>query len=899
MEKQWYQKEVKDIYQELSTGEEGLTSQEAKKRLAQYGRNELPKKKTDGFWKLFFKGILDPIVLLLLVTVIFSLIIAEYVDAIAIGFIILVDLLLGAFQEWKAEKNAEGLANLIRVRCKVLRDGEEVEIDSSELVVGDIVLLESGNKISADLRLIDCHNLQIDESVLTGESLPIVKSDLPLEGEVSLADRKNMAFAGTSVTTGRGKSVVVATAMATEIGAIASRVNNTKEAKSPLTIRMDKFSKQISLLIIVIAIIITILLFYKGVPGTEIFLSVIALSVSAMPEGLPLALTMALTIASNRMSKKNVIVKKLNAVESLGSCTVIASDKTGTLTVNEQTAKKILLPNGNSYTITGTGYNGKGEILPVDEAKIEDVVFLAQLGKINNEAKLEKVAREKWESFGDSIDIAFLALAEKIGASSDQFEILAEIPYESENKYSAVFYRLNGEVRCTVKGSFEKVSDFSSMMIDGQAKKELDRTLLAKQNENLASEGYRVIALADGVCSSFQEKEMYDHTDIPKLTFMGMVAFIDPIREKVKDSILECESAGIKVLMVTGDHPLTAFAIAKELHLVTSYDEVATGQEVAEMFSKGQEEFDRFVQGKRVFSRVTPIDKNEIIHSLKRQGEFVAVTGDGVNDAPAIRGANIGIAMGSGTDVAKETASMIIIDDNFKSIVAGVKEGRCAYSNIRKVSYMLLSCGLAEVLFFVLSILLDLPMPLVAIQLLWLNIVTDGLQDFALSFERAEDGIMKEKPRSTKETIFNKELLTEVGIAGASIGLIVFSVWYYLIKVVGMETTLARGYIMALMVFMQNVHVFNCRSERQSTFKISLKSNKFIPIVIFCSILLQIVVMEVDFFSHFLQTSTIPVLHLVYLLLLALIILIVMEVYKEIKYQNHRKSRRQRKGISE
>ena len=351
--------------------------------------------------------------------------------------------------------------------------------------------------------------------------------------------------------------------------------------------------------------------------------------------------------------------------------------------------------------------------------------------------------------------------------------------------------------------------------------------------------------------------------------------------------------------MVTGDHPLTAFAIAKELHLVTSYDEVATGQEVAEMFSKGQEEFDHFVQGKRVFSRVTPIDKNEIIHSLKRQGEFVAVTGDGVNDAPAIRGANIGIAMGSGTDVAKETASMIIIDDNFKSIVAGVKEGRCAYSNIRKVSYMLLSCGLAEVLFFVLSILLDLPMPLVAIQLLWLNIVTDGLQDFALSFERAEDGIMKEKPRSTKETIFNKELLTEVGIAGASIGLIVFSVWYYLIKVVGMETTLARGYIMALMVFMQNVHVFNCRSERQSTFKISLKSNKFIPIVIFCSILLQIVVMEVDFFSHFLQTSTIPVLHLVYLLLLALIILIVMEVYKEIKYQNHRKSRRQRKGISE
>lgn len=898
MEKKWFQQEVTDIYQKLSTSEQGLTTQEAKKRLAQYGRNELPKKKTDGFWKLFFKGILDPIVLLLLVTVIFSLIIQEYVDAIAIGFIILVDLLLGAFQEWKAEKNAEGLANLIRVRCKVLRDGREVEIDSSELVVGDIVLLESGNKISADLRLVDCHNLQIDESVLTGESLPIVKSNLLLDGEVNLADRKNMAYAGTSVVTGRGKSVVVATAMDTEIGAIASRVNNTKETKSPLTIRMDKFSKQISLLIIVIAIILTILLFYKGVPGTEIFLSVIALSVSAMPEGLPLALTMALTIASNRMAKKNVIVKKLNAVESLGSCTVIASDKTGTLTVNEQTAKKILLPNGDCYTITGTGYNGKGEVVPVGDAKVEEVTFLAQLGKINNEAKLEKVAGDKWTSFGDSIDIAFLALAEKLGVSSEDFEILAEIPYESENKYSAVFYRLNGEVRCTVKGSFEKVLEFSSKMIDQQEEKELDATLLAKQNEDLAREGYRVIAIADGVCSSFQPKEMVETSDIPSLIFQGMVAFIDPIREEVKDSILECESAGIKVLMITGDHPLTAFAIAKELHLVTSYEEVATGQEVAEAFSKGQDAFDHFVRGKRVFSRVTPIDKNEIIHSLKRQGEFVAVTGDGVNDAPAIRGANIGIAMGSGTDVAKETASMIIIDDNFKSIVAGVKEGRCAYSNIRKVSYMLLSCGLAEVLFFVLSILLDLPMPLVAIQLLWLNIVTDGLQDFALSFERAEEGIMKEKPRSTKETIFNKELLTEVGIAGASIGLIVFGVWYYLIKVVGMDVALARGYIMALMVFMQNVHVFNCRSEKQSTFKIPLRSNMFIPIVIVCSILLQIVVMEVDFFSHFLQTSTVPVLHLVYLLLLALIILVVMEVYKELRYQNHRKSRRQRKGIS-
>ena len=718
MENKWYALGIENVISTTNSNLEGLTAKEAKKRLEKYGKNELPKKQRDSVFKIFFRQMLDPIVILLIITIVFSLLINEVIDAMAILFIVVVDLIIGTYQEWKAEKTAESLSDLIKVKCKVLRDGEEIGIDSSELVVGDIVLLESGNKISADLRIIECHNLQIDESILTGESLNIVKTNKVMNDNISLGDRKNMAYAGTSVVTGRAKAIVVETGINTEIGKIAHKVSNTKETKSPLTIRMEKFSKQISMLVVVVAIIIAVVLMYKDVPGSEIFLSVIALSVSAMPEGLPLALTMALTIASNRMAKKNVIVKKLNSVESLGSCTVIASDKTGTLTVNEQTAKKILLPDKSEYDIEGTGYNNKGKIISLNDSNIERAKHIALLGAINNEAFFEKKGKI-YNMYGDSIDIAFLVLGSKAKINKDEIEIMGAIPYESENKYSAVFYKKGKDYYCTVKGSLEKVMSFCNYMNINEKNSKLNKELLQEQNEELAKDGYRVIAIADGKISKFEQKEYYEESDISKLTFEGMVAFIDPIREEAKESIKDCHSAGIKVVMITGDHPLTAFKIAKDLDLVTSYDEVTTGKEVEEYLANGYEEFDRFVSTKKVFTRVTPLDKLEIVESYKRMGEFVAVTGDGVNDAPAIRSANIGIAMGSGTDTAKETSSMIIIDDNFKSIVAGIKEGRGAYSNIRKVSYLLLSCGVAEVLFFLMSIIFDLPMPLVAIQLLW------------------------------------------------------------------------------------------------------------------------------------------------------------------------------------
>ena len=884
MKKDFYLEEYKDVVNYLNSNiDSGLDEKTANNLMKKYGENTLPTKKSDSLVKIFFSGLLDPIVILLIFTIMISFFIGEIIDAIVIFFIVILDLVLGTIEEYQANKNANSLLNIIKYNVKVFRNGEEKVIDSSLLVPGDIVLLESGDHIAADMRVISCSNLQVDESVLTGESVNVYKTNKTIKKELPLAERNNMLYAGCSIITGRCKAIVVKTGINTVVGNIADTISKIKKEKSPLTIRMEKLSKQISLMIIGVAIIIAIVLYYKGFSSSEIFMSVVALAVSAMPEGLPLALTMALTITSNQMVKKKVIVKKLNYVESLGSCTVIATDKTGTLTVNEQTAKVIYLPNGNQYSVSGVGYKNNGEVEKIDLDNRELVERIILNGKLNNEA----VKINKNTYLGDSIDIAFQVLAEKANTYSDEYEIVKQIPYESENKYSAVFYRLHDEIFCTVKGSVEVVSSFCEKMNYNNKKVPFDKKIIYKQNDELSKNGYRVIAIAMGKVNNFKLKDYYDINDIPKLEYEGMVGFIDPIREDVIPSIKECFEAGINVLMITGDHPLTAYSIAKQMNLVSSYDEVTTGEEIEKLNGLNERQFDNYISSKKVFARVTPMEKLMIVDSLKRMEHFVAVTGDGVNDAPAIRSANIGISMGSGTDTAKETSNMIIMDDSFKSIVSGIELGRCAYSNIRKVCYFLLSCGLAEVLFFLLSIVFDLPMPLVAIQLLWLNLVTDGFQDIALSFEKSEKNIMQKKPISPKENIFNRKLLEEVLISGLFIGIIVFSIWFVLINKLQLDVNIARGYIMVLMVFIQNIHVFNCRSETESAFNISLRSNPLIVITAFGSILLQIIVMEIPFFSSFLKTTTIPYHHLFILASFAIIILIVMEIYKIIKYHKN------------
>ena len=861
------------VFESVSSTPEGLTTQDSELRLENNGKNIIPQKKQRSVFSIMLKELMNPIVLLLLFACGFSLLVQEWLDAIVIFMIVALDVLMGTIQTVRAEKIAKSLLSMVKTSVKVLRDGEKTLIPAQDLAVGDIVFFESGDKIPADCRVLTCQNLKVDESVLTGESNPAEKQVVILEEACPLAEQKNMLFSGTSVISGRASAVVVRTALATEIGQIAEKLVETQDEETPLKKRINKFSKQITFAVAFVAVALFVVLYLQGNSFHSIFLFVIALAVSAIPEGLPLAVTLSLSIASKKMGKKNVVVKNLNAVESLGSCTVIASDKTGTLTLNQQTAKLVVLPNGETAEITGSGYNDQGEISAKSPDALAQATKIARCGYINNEAKLYK-RDGKFKSFGDSIDIAFLALAMKAKVDKCGIEILYQIPYESEKKYSAVFYKNKEKMYCTIKGSIEKVLSVCSFMKDGEADQPIDTKKILKQHEKFAGKGYRLIAVATGKTTGVPGEDA-----IKNLTFLGFVGFIDPVRTETKPAVEACRNAGIKVLMITGDHPLTAYAIAKDIGIAKDKTQVCTGSEVQAALAKGQKAFDRFVKTKTVFSRVTPTDKLEIVNSLKRQGEFVAVTGDGVNDAPAIKSAHIGIAMGSGTDVAKETADMIIADDNFSSIVQGVKEGRTAYSNIRKVTYLLLSQGIGEILFFFTSILCGLPLPLVATQILYLNIITNGLQDLALNFEKTENGILKESPRSTKESLFSKSLILECLISGFVIGAVVFGVWYTLMTS-GADLVFARSIVMVLMVFIQNFHTFNCRSETKSIFQIPLNSNWFVWLTVVLAIALQIVIMEVPFLAHLISLTTVPIIDLLYLFVLSSVILIVMEAYK-------------------
>ena len=866
---QYFSKSTDEIFTNFKTSEAGLSNLDVKRRLDKYGFNTIPRKEKEGLFLIFIGQIIDPIVLLLFIAVIFSFLTGETIDGIGILVIIFIDLIIGIYEENKANKTIDSLQKLVPTSVRVIRNNKEEEIDIKNLVPGDLVLLESGDKISADMRIIESHNLTVDESVLTGESIPISKDSKVLkEKDIPINSQTNMLFAGCNIVTGRGLAIVVDTGINTEIGKIADTLQNSKEEKSPLTIRMEKFSKQISIVIIIFSISLAILLYFKGFKLNEILISVIALSVSALPEGLPLALTMALTIASNKMAKKNVVAKKLYSVEALGSCTVIASDKTGTLTVNEQTAKRIILPNGLEYEITGTGYMVEGSVIG---EKLEYAKEIATLGVINNEATFTKE-----NMLGDKIDLAFLVLGQKLRIKENA-NVIDSIPYESSNGYSAVFYEDSGKIYCTIKGSLEVVSSYCSS-INFLSTNNFNK--IYKQNEELSKEGYRVIAIAVG---EVEKKDNYTEKDIKNLRFMGLVGFIDPIRKEAIKSIKDSINAGIKVLMITGDHPLTAFKIAKDLKLTNCFDEVTTGDEISNYLRKSDREFDEFVKSKKVFARVSSLEKLRIVESLKRQGEFVAVTGDGVNDALALQSANIGISMGSGTDIAKDTSKLILLDDNFKSLVSGVFEGRVAYSNIRKIVYFLLSCGLAEVLFFTLAILFNMPMPLLAIQLLWLNVVTDGIQDIALSFEKGDRSILTNTYHNPRSGLFDKKMISQILVSGITIGLVVFGLWIYLINYKKIDINVARTYVMALMIIIQNFHAFNCRSEDKSIGDISIFSNKIFVIGIICSVILGIAVIQINIFNRILKTTGIPLNNLCLIMALGLIVLLVMEIYKKIQ----------------
>lgn len=847
---------IKEVLEYLKTSLEGLTQEEAEKRLKENGKNTIPKAKQETIFEIFINQFKSPIIAILIIAAIFSIITKSYADSIFIFAVIIINSIIGTYQEWNSEKNSKKLEEMIRINSKVLRDRNANLIDSENIVVGDIVLLESGDKIPADLRLIEASELSIDESILTGESIPKLKDIEIQEKDTKLVDRLNIAYAGTVVTKGRGKGIVISVGKDTEFGKVAENVIESKEAKSPLIIRMEKFSKQISIGFIIFATIMAIILYLKSYNIADIFSTIVALTVSAIPEGLTIAMTIVLSISASKMAKKNVIVKKLNAVESLGSCTQIATDKTGTLTVNEQTAKKVLLPNDDLAYITGTGYNDKGSIETeenISKQSYNQIKEIVKIGVLNNEASL-KFENGEWTHHGDAIDIAFLALGYKLDIKKDN-NIVGMIPYESRLKYSSVLYeeKINNEKMyfSTVKGGVEEVLQFCDKMQCGNEITKLDYNKIINQADNLSKDGFRVIALAKGKSESPNNK--YSEKEIPKLIYMGMVAFVDPIRQDVTQAIKECKKAGIGVTMITGDYKLTAEAIAKRLDI------------------------------DNVYSRVTPMEKLEIVEKFKNNDEFIAVTGDGVNDTPALKAANIGVAMGSGTDIAKEVGNMIIVDDNFSTIVKGVEEGRRAYNNIRKVIYLLLSTGFSEIILFVFSIIFGLPIPLLAIQLLWLNLISNGIQGDALAFEKDIENVMNKKAKKKGEKIFNKLLVNEIFVSSLVMAIVEFVVYFYLIniKLYNIETT--RALLLTLMVFMENIHILNCRSENISIFKISLKNNVFLIISIIVTSLIQILIVSSKTLSSFFRLNTIGIREIIILFVLTIPVIIAMEIFKLVK----------------
>lgn len=842
----YYCKNIEEIIKELNTNIDGLDNMEAKERLKQNGKNEIPKPPSRTVLKIFIEQFLSPIIIILIVVAILSLITKSYSDSIFIFLVITINAIIGTYQEWNSEKSAEKLQEMIKLKAKVVRNGKEIEINSDSVVIGDILSIESGDKVAADIRLIETKNLSIDESILTGESKAKNKDEKINEDGTILAERTNIAYAGTIVTKGRGKGIVIKIGKDTEFGKIADKVLTSDEEKSPLIIMIEKFIKQISIGFIILAIILSILLYIKGYYISEIFQNIVALTVSSIPEGLTIAMTIALSISSKKMAKKNVIVKKLNTVESLGSCNVIATDKTGTLTANEQTAKKIILPNGKMAYIKGIGYNDIGEVIFDKDISMQSeniIKEIAKLGMLNNEAAL-RVEDGKWVYHGDAIDIAFLALGLKMKLKKNQ-EILDIFPYESKHKYSAVSFKDdNDKIYSTIKGATEKVLEFCKYMEIDEKKYKIDKNSIIAQSEELAKQGFRIIAIAK------KENHNTNRITLKDMTFLGLVAFTDPIRNDVEETIQICNKAGIDVVMITGDHPITANAIGKRIGI------------------------------NDIYARVSPLEKLEIVEKLKNEEKFVAVTGDGVNDTPALKAANIGIAMGNGTDIAKETADMIITDNNFSSIIEGIKEGRKAYNNIRKVIYLLLSTGFSEVILYILSIIFNLPIPLTAIQLLWLNLISNGVQGDMLAFETDMEDVMKKKVKNNKETIMNKLLISEIIISSIVMTLIEFIFYIYLLKFTNIDIITVRTYMLTLMIFIENIHIFNCRSESISCFKIPGTNNMFLIFSIIITCLIQIMIIRIPLIANFFELTTLEVDYILPLFILTIPVILVMEIFK-------------------
>jgi len=865
----WYRKNADRIFAELKTSPGGLSSGEAAARLKQFGPNELIEKKKKSPFMMFLDQFKDFMILVLIAAAVISGFIGELSDTIAIVVIVGINAIIGFIQEYRAEKAMEALKKMAAPTATVLRNGQPGTTPASELVPGDLVVLEAGRIVPADLRLIETAHLKVEEAALTGESVPVEKhvEVLPAE-DVPLGDRKNMAYKGTFVTYGRGAGIVAETGMKTEFGRIAAMLQEEEEVKTPLQKRLATFGRKLAVAVLAICALVLGIGLLRGEPPLLMLLTAISLAVAAIPEALPAVITISLALGAKKLIKLKALIRKLPAVETLGSVTYICSDKTGTLTMNKMTVEELFF-NGHLLS-AGDFAAGKSE---------EDAGhFLMTALALSNDAQ----AGNEGEILGDPTETALFSIAKKYGFDKKDLEKtcprVAEIPFDSERKCMTTIHEWNGGFVSFTKGAVDILIEKSSdiMMPDGRMA--IDSGEIKRLNELMAADCLRVLCIAmrkwdrlpDDLSPVNVEKE---------LTVIGLVGMIDPPREEAGEAVSLCRTAGIRTVMITGDHPATAQAIARKLGILEADGRaVITGQELEKL---SMEEFEERVEHIRVYARVAPEQKLKIVKALQDRGQYVAMTGDGVNDAPALKRADIGIAMGiTGTDVSKEAAHMILLDDNFASIVNTVKEGRKIYDNIRKFIRYLLTTNSGEIWTLFLAPVMGLPIPLLPIHILWINLVTDGLPALALSTEPAEGEVMSRPPRHPGESIFAGGLGFHAIWVGLLMAAIVLSVQFSTIE---MDNVHWQTMVFTLLCLTQLGHVLAIRSERESLFKIGLFSNKCLLGAVLLTFLLQMATVYVPFLNPIFKTAPLTMAELLFTLALSSTIFFAVEIEKFLK----------------
>lgn len=876
-DKLWFHLSIEESIEKLQTqANEGLSTDEARCRLDLYGLNQLPEKERTPEWIKFFGHFNDILIYILLVAAGVTLILGHYVDTVVILLVAVINALIGYIQENKAEKALAGIRQLLSLQAMVIRNGSREEIASTEVVPGDIVLLKAGDKIPADIRLIQADHLKVEESPLTGESTSVEKQTAPLSEDTVLADRVNMVYSGTAVSSGSGTGVVVATGEETEIGQINRSMSEVEDMKTPLLKQIETFGKVISVVILVLAVLLFAfgLLFHDYQWG-ELLLAVIGLTVAAIPEGLPAILTIILALGVQTMADKKAIMRTLPSVETLGAVTVICSDKTGTLTKNEMTVRSVMTRK-HYYTVSGIGYAPKGEILckerEADLSAHKELEELLLVLKSVNDAEIQQ-KNGHWLVRGDPTEGCLITLTEKASKPVESLNLTAKIPFDSEYKYMAGLVEVDSQKKIYVKGAPDRLFDMAGLKPGSE-----DRRFWEEQMSRQSKKGERVLAAA--VKDVEYDRSDIGHEDVANgLRLLGLTGIIDPPRENVIDAVATCKKAGIQVKMITGDHKETALAIAKQLG-ITDHDDVIEGRELDQM---NDEELQEAVLASDVFARTSPANKLQLVEALQAHGHISAMTGDGVNDAPALKRADIGVAMGiKGTEVAKEASEMVLADDNFSTIINAVREGRRVYENLKKTILFILPTNGAEAFLVLAALLLGMEMPLTPVQILYVNMVTAVTVALALAFEPLEEGTMDRPPRKPTEQLLSRYYVFRILFVSLLIGGSIL--WMNGVLQATYSIEHVNTVTLHSIVFAQLFHLFNVRNERHFSLHRHFFENKAAFVVSGLLLVFQLLVTYVPFLTQALGLYPIEAMYWIFPVAVGLMVFVVVEIEKYITH---------------